>query len=451
MPSFNIIFKRQPVSFLANKPRTLASVAKDSPFRVTPPAAPASPIASNNAQAEPPLLSAALRLKTGEVFKATSFGSPLSKSSGRMSGEVVFTTSLVGYPESMTDPSYRGQILVFTQPLIGNYGVPTQTRDAFGLLEHFESGRIQCQGIVVNDYATKYSHWTAVESLGQWCARHGIPAISGVDTRAVVSLLRDRGSTLGEIVVGNINSTPTFEDPNLRNLCSEVSVKSKEVYNPTGELHIALVDCGVKQNIIRCLAKRGAKVTVLPWDHDLSKDTTVYDGVFLSNGPGDPRVLTKSAENLKAYMKVNETRSIPIPIFGICMGNLVMGMAVGYNVYKLPYGNRGHNQPAIDLTTGKCQITSQNHGYALDDSANVPGWVPYFRNANDGSNEGIRHTVLPYTSVQFHPEAMGGPEDTDYLFSNFMNEVRALKRERKRESFGKSINLQAQAVKTVRV
>ncbi|KAJ3117961.1 Multifunctional pyrimidine synthesis protein CAD [Phlyctochytrium bullatum] len=422
---FLAALKRQPAAFLP-KARHLATVAKDPAFRMTPPPAPAS-------TAEPPVLKAALRLKTGEVYEASSFGAPLSGAGGA-SGEVVFTTSLVGYPESMTDPSYRGQILVFTQPLIGNYGVPSQNRDAFGLLEHFESDRIQCKGIVVSDYAAKYSHWTAVESLGNWCARYGIPAISGVDTRAVVSLLRDRGSTLGEIAVGDhVNSKASFDDPNVRNLCAEVSVKSKQTFNATGDVHIALVDCGVKQNIIRCLARRGAKVTIVPWDHDLSQDPTPYDGVFYSNGPGDPRVLGKTVQNLKAFMKQNETKAVPTPIFGICMGNLVMGMAAGFNVYKLPYGNRGHNQPAIDLTTGKCMITSQNHGYALDDSKVVPGWVPYFRNANDGSNEGVRHAMLPYASVQFHPEAMGGPEDTDYLFENFVNEVRAFKREKKRD------------------
>jgi carbamoyl-phosphate synthase small subunit len=195
------------------------------------------------------------------------------------------------------------------------------------------------------------------------------------------------------------------------------------------------VDCGVKQNIIRCLAKRGAKVTVVPWNHDLTQDETHYDGVFLSNGPGDPRTLGTLASNLKSFMDTNSASTSPIPIFGICMGNLVMGMAAGFNCYKLPYGNRGHNQPAIDLTSGKCMITSQNHGYALDDSKDLPaGWVPYFRNANDGSNEGIRHVSLPYASVQFHPEAMGGPQDTEYLFENFVNEVRALKRERKRDA-----------------
>ncbi|KAJ3328437.1 Multifunctional pyrimidine synthesis protein CAD [Blyttiomyces sp. JEL0837] len=430
----NVIAKSASIS--ATPRRALASISNDVFIKPNqtgaPPAPPSAP--------EPPSLPATLRLATGHVFKGTSFGAPIQDA--KFSGEVVFTTSLVGYPESMTDPSYRGQILVFTQPLIGNYGVPSEhAKDKFGLLEHFEADNgIQVRGIVVNDYAAKYSHWAAVESLGQWCARYGVPAITGVDTRAIVSLLRERGSTLGEIAVGdNVPTGPlAAEDPNARNLCAEVSVKEKRVYNPAGDVSIALIDCGVKQNIIRCLAKRGAKVTVVPWDHDLTKDAEKYDGVFLSNGPGDPRVLTKTAGNLRAFM--NNMDPVPVPIFGICMGNLVMGMAAGYNVYKLPYGNRGHNQPAIDLTSNRCVITSQNHGYALDDSARgmatvEGGWLTYFRNANDGSNEGIRHAALPYSSVQFHPEAMGGPEDTDYLFDNFVHEVRAFKRERKREGY----------------
>ncbi|KAI9343731.1 small subunit of carbamoyl-phosphate synthase [Zopfochytrium polystomum] len=415
--------------------RSLATIAKD-------------PIPSSS---KPPILPAKLQLATGHEFKGISFGAPITKP---VAGEVVFTTSLVGYPESMTDPSYRGQILVFTQPLVGNYGVPSETaRDSFGLLRHFEAEGIQVKGIVVNDYAAKYSHWEAVESLGKWCERYGVPAISGVDSRAVVSLLRDRGSTLGEIVVGDVDpSTVIPEDPNARNLCSEVSTKQKQVFNPAGDVHVALVDCGVKQNIIRCLASQGAKVTVVPWDHDLANDATDYDGVFISNGPGDPRHLGKTVESIKAFIDVDRTRAVPTPIFGICMGNLVLGMAAGLSVYKLPFGNRGHNQPAVDLTTGRCIITSQNHGYALDDSA-LPdaaansveassagqsgsdgSWTVYFRNANDRSNEGIRHSVLPYSSVQFHPEAMGGPEDSAYLFSKFVSDVRAFKRERKREA-----------------
>ncbi|ORX91736.1 small subunit of carbamoyl-phosphate synthase [Basidiobolus meristosporus CBS 931.73] len=353
---------------------------------------------------------AALKLKSGHIFKGTSFGASQSTF-----GETVFTTSLVGYPESMTDPSYRGQILVFTQPLIGNYGVPGQTKDEYGLLKYFESEGIHCRGIVVSDYATKYSHWNAVESLGEWCARSNIPAISGVDTRAIVHVLRDQGSTLGQLAVGahDIEAPVTeFEDPNQTNLVSQVSTKTPIEYNPKGDVKIAVVDCGIKQNIIRCLVSRGAHVTLLPWDYDYNKEASKYDGLFISNGPGSPTALGAT------------------PIFGICMGNLVLGLAAGLDSYKLRFGNRGHNQPAVNVVNGQCVITSQNHGYALQDNNLPSGWAKYFINANDGSNEGIRHMSKPIRSVQFHPEAKGGPQDTEYLFNEFLEEVRADKAKR---------------------
>ncbi|KAJ1565031.1 Multifunctional pyrimidine synthesis protein CAD [Nowakowskiella sp. JEL0078] len=237
---------------------------------------------SNITVPEPTPSPATLRLLSGQTFHGSSFGSPITTP---LSGEVVFTTSLVGYPESMTDPSYRGQILVFTQPLIGNYGIPNSNIDQWGLLENFESGQVQVKAIIVNDYATKYSHWKAVESLGQWCAKNGVVAISGVDTRAVVTVLRERGSTLGQIsseAVGDIG----LEDPNVRNLAAEVSTKERLVYNEGAPLKIALIDCGVKQNIIRCLVSREVEVHTVPWDHDLVADEIKYDGVFISNGPG---------------------------------------------------------------------------------------------------------------------------------------------------------------------
>ncbi|RKO87248.1 carbamoyl-phosphate synthase, partial [Blyttiomyces helicus] len=281
--------------------------------------------------------------------------------------------------------------------------------------------------------------WNAIESLGQWCARYDIPALSGIDTRAVVTLLRQQGSTLGEIRVGEelvAGTQEPLEDPNVRNLIAEVSTKKKVVYNKDGDVKIALIDCGVKQNIIRCLARRGAQVTVVPWDYDLTQDPTPYDGIFISNGPGNPSLAAKTITNLRALMAPSPN-TIPTPIFGICMGNQLLGMAAGFEAYKMPYGNRGHNQPAINLVTGKCVITSQNHGYALDDGNAVPeGWIPFFRNANDGSNEGVRHVSLPYASVQFHPEAMGGPEDTDYLFQEYLDEVRAYKVVRNRMQGG---------------
>jgi carbamoyl-phosphate synthase small subunit len=377
---------------------------------------------------QPPELPATFRLKTGQTFKAVSFGAPLKES---VSGEVVFTTSLVGYPESMSDPSYRGQILVFTQPLIGNYGVPAMDKDEFGLFKHFESEKIHVKGIIVTDYAKKYSHWNAVESLGEWCARNNVPALSGVDTRAVVTLLREQGSTLGEIIIGDAKPAKELEDPNKRNLVAEVSVKSKKIYNKGGDVKIALIDCGAKQNIIRCLAKRGAEVHLVPWNHDVTKDSTHYDGIFISNGPGNPSYCEETIMNLRKLLIRESSKPVPTPNFGICMGNLLLGAAAGFETYKLPYGNRGHNQPAINLITNQCVITSQNHGFAIKDGEKdmVEGWEKYFVNANDGSNEGIRHKTLPFASVQYHPEAKAGPQDTEYLFEEYLDTVRESKKE----------------------
>lgn len=367
-------------------------------------------------------LPASLKLKTGQIFTGTSFGAPVSTF-----GEAVFTTSLVGYPESMTDPSYTGQILVFTQPLIGNYGVPGQDQDEFGLFKYFESDRIQVQGIIVNDYATEYSHWTAVESLSQWCVRYNVPAISGVDTRALTQLLRDQGSTLGQISIGqdsHIDDIDSIEfiNPNHENLVAKVSTKIPLNYNPKGDVKIAVIDCGVKQNILRCLVSRGAAVTVLPYDYDFNAVAHQFDGIFISNGPGSPTTCVETIKHLKVALE-----TLNKPIFGICMGNLLLGMAAGLQVYKLPFGNRGHNQPALNVDTGLCYITSQNHGYALNDTDMPKHWKRLFVNANDGSNEGIQHESKPIFSVQFHPEAKGGPQDTVYLFEEFLKHVRANK------------------------
>jgi len=381
----------------------------------------AKPIKTNSIP-EPPQHPAAFHLKTGQVFQGTSFGAP----DATVAGEVVFTTSLVGYPESMTDPSYRGQILVFTQPLIGNYGVPGRTVDKFGLLEHFESDRIHVAGIVVSDYAQRYSHWRAVQSLGAWCASEGVPALTGVDTRALVHILRGQGSTLGEIVMGS--NKVQFADPNVRNLASEVSVQSRKVFNKGGKFKIVLIDVGTKYNIIRCLAERGAEVHLVPWNHDIVEEgLSKYDGVFISNGPGDPKTLDVTTRNLAKVVEESSSMAVPVPIFGICMGNLLLGRAIGLDTYKLPFGNRGHNQPAVNQVTGSCVITSQNHGYALSDDNLPNGWHKYFVNANDGSNEGIRHASLPFTSCQFHPEAKAGPEDTAYLFDDFLGQVEGAK------------------------
>lgn len=342
----------------------------------------------------------------------------------------------------MTDPSYRGQILVFTQPLIGNYGVPSSARDDHGLLKYFESPNIQCVGVVVADYAEKYSHWTAVESLSDWCAREGVPAISGVDTRAIVTYLREEGSSLARITIGeeyDADQDEAFVDPEQINLVKKVSTKAPfHVSSQNGDMHVAVIDCGVKENILRSLVGRGASVTVLPYDFPIHKVAHHFDGVFISNGPGDPTHCQETVYHLTRLMESSQ-----IPIFGICLGHQLLALAAGARTIKLKYGNRAHNIPALDLTTGQCHITSQNHGYAVDTATLPQEFKEYFVNLNDGSNEGkaplylINYTLLivlgmihrtrPIFSTQFHPEAKGGPMDSAYLFDMYIENVQRYK------------------------
>lgn len=365
---------------------------------------------------------ATFTIRNGPVFHGKSFGARAN-----ISGEAVFTTSLVGYPESLTDPSYRGQILVFTQPLIGNYGVPSFTRDEFGLLKYFESPNMQAAGVVVGDVAENYSHWTAVESLGDWCAREGVPAISGVDTRAIVTFLREQGSSLARITIGeeyDADEDEAFVDPEQINLVRRVSTKSPfHVSSPNGDLHVAVVDCGVKENILRSLVGRGASVTAFPYDYPIHKVAHHFDGIFISNGPGDPTHCQSTVYHLKKVME-----STQVPIMGICLGHQLLALAAGARTIKLKYGNRAHNIPALDLTTGRCHITSQNHGYAVDATTLPSDWKEYFVNLNDSSNEGMIHKSRPIFSTQFHPEAKGGPLDSAYLFDGYLESVRKYKR-----------------------
>ncbi|KAM0282686.1 hypothetical protein ACHAQH_002883 [Verticillium albo-atrum] len=366
-------------------------------------------------------LDATFTIRNGPVFSGRAFGA-----NSNISGEAVFTTSLVGYPESMTDPSYRGQILVFTQPLIGNYGVPSNELDQWKLLKYFESPHIQCAGVVVADVAEKYSHWTAVESLGEWCAREGVPAISGVDTREIVTHLREQGSSLARISIGDeydADEDESFIDPGQINLVKRVSTKAPFVVeSPGANLHVALIDCGVKENIMRSLVSRGASVTVFPYNYPIHKVSSHFDGVFISNGPGDPTHCQETIYNLGRLM---ETSSVPI--MGICLGHQLLALATGARTIKLKYGNRAHNIPALDLTTGQCHITSQNHGYAVDSSTLPDDFKEYFVNLNDGSNEGMMHKTRPIFSTQFHPEAKGGPMDSSYLFDKYLQSVQLFK------------------------
>lgn len=365
------------------------------------------------------LSKASLTIKNGPVFKGFSFGADKS-----VSGEAVFTTSLVGYPESMSDPSYKGQILCFTQPLIGNYGVPSSTvKDQFNLLKYFESPHIQCTGIVVGDVALKYSHWTAVESLSDWCKKEGVAGITGVDTRALVTYLREQGSSLGRIDIGTDKAASTsaeYIDPGKMNLVSLVSTKKPfKVVAPHAKYNILVIDCGVKENILRNLVKRDASITVVPYDYPIQNIVKQFDGLFITNGPGDPTFCSATVHNLRQTMSENKD----LPIMGICLGHQLLALASGAKTIKLKYGNRAHNIPTLDLTTGQCHITSQNHGYAVDATTLASDFQQYFINLNDMSNEGMISKTRPIFSTQFHPEAKGGPLDTAFLFDRFFENV----------------------------
>lgn len=368
-------------------------------------------------QRKPAAERATFTIRDGPIFHGKSFGAR-----SNISGEAVFTTSLVGYPESLTDPSYRGQILVFTQPLIGNYGVPAFIKDNHGLLKYFESPNLQAAGVVVADVAERYSHWTAVESLGEWCTREGVPAITGVDTRAIVTYLREQGSSLARITVGeeyDADQDEAFTDPEQIHLVRQVSTKAPfHVCSPDPQCHVAVLDCGVKENILRSLVSRGASVTVFPFDYPIHKVAHHFDGVFISNGPGDPTHCQETTYHLARLMETSQ-----LPIFGICLGHQLLALATGARTVKLKYGNRAHNIPALDMSTGRCHITSQNHGYAVDTTTLPADWKPYFTNLNDASNEGMIHKSRPIFSTQFHPEAKGGPLDSSYLFDIYLDSV----------------------------
>ncbi len=347
-----------------------------------------------------------LALKDGTVIEGKGFGAPVTRT-----GEIVFTTGMTGYVETLTDPSYTGQIIAFTYPLIGNYGVPER--------RFFESGKIHASGVIVTEYSEEHSHFDSKSSLGEWLKASGVPAITGVDTRELTKKLREHGVMLGALVQNG--KIPKFVDPNEENLVAKTSVKKKTITG-NGPLRIILVDCGAKENILRSITRPETTVIRVPWDYDYSKES--YDGILVSNGPGDPEACTKTIENLRIAFK-NEK-----PILGICLGVQILALAAGAKTYKLSFGHRSQNQPCIDVANDKkrCYITSQNHGYAVKETTLPSDWKVWFKNANDESVEGIKHVSKPWRAVQFHPEACPGPTDTAWIFDDFIKDIKKSKK-----------------------
>lgn len=347
-----------------------------------------------------------LTLEDGSVFQGFSFGYEKP-----CAGEVVFNTAMTGYPESLTDPSYEGQILVTTYPILGNYGVPSkEVKSEDNVSDYFESSHIHCEAIVCQDYSWVPSHWQAERPLSDWLREEHIPGIYGIDTRALTKLLREKGSMLGKITFEG-GEDIDFHDPNTENLIARVSTREVKEFGE-GEKTVVLVDCGTKYNILRCLTRRGVKVVLVPWDYDFN--TIDYDGLFISNGPGSPEFAEVTVANIRKAMERGK------PICGICMGNQLLSKAAGARIYKLKYGHRSHNQPVRLAGTERCFITSQNHGFAVDTDTIPADWEPHFINMNDGTNEGIRHRTKPFFSAQFHPEASSGPKDTEFIFDDFI-------------------------------
>ncbi|XP_067677512.1 multifunctional protein CAD-like [Haliotis asinina] len=358
---------------------------------------------------------ATLHLEDGSTYHGHLFGAAVS-----VPGEVVFQTGMVGYPESLTDPSYRKQILVLTYPLIGNYGIADEETDEFGLKKWFESSEIHVAALIIGDLTEKRSHWAAVKSLATWLEEQHIPAIWGIDTRDLTKKIREKGTMLGKVVVdGEDSESVSLLDPNITNLVKEVSIQKPVVYNESGDLKIMAVDCGIKYNQIRCLCQRGAQVTMVPWDHPIN--SADYDGLFLSNGPGDPTMCDATISNVSRVLKETNFK----PVFGICLGHQLLSLAIGAKTFKMKYGNRGHNQPCKYEDSIRCYITTQNHGFAVDPDSLPSDWAPLFTNANDKTNEGVIHTNKPFFSVQFHPEHMAGPQDLELLFDVFLEQVKA--------------------------
>ena len=349
-----------------------------------------------------------LVLEDGTKFHGQSFGYDQP-----VAGEVVFNTAMMGYPESLTDPSYAGQLMTLTYPLVGNYGVPPFSVEPNGLATFMESDKIYASAIIVADYSEKYSHWNAVESLASWLKREHVPGITGIDTRELTKVLREHGVMMGKIIFDDEpDNIPTAEYEGV-NWVDRVSCKDIIRYNEGAGKKVVLVDCGVKNNIIRCLINRGVEVIRVPWNYDYT--SMDFDGLFLGNGPGDPDMCEDAVNVIRRQMSLSRK-----PICGICMGNQLLAKAGGATIYKLKYGHRSHNQPVREVGTNRCYVTSQNHGYAVDAKTLGSDWRELFVKMNDGSNEGVCHKENPWFTSQFHPEACSGPIDTEFMFDRFI-------------------------------
>lgn len=364
-----------------------------------------------------------LDLSDGSRFDGELIGAPF-----KASGELVFTTGMVGYSEAMTDPSYFGQILVFTYPLIGNYGIPSLPKElTWPIPRGFESGKVNTAAVILTIDSEEAFHWNSFQTLDSWLKEQGVPAIVGLDTRHLVHLVRQTPNLLGQVnpeapegvrSYGDfstvVNNNGGFFDPGAHEIIREVSSRERKVIGK-GKKRIGLVDAGVKWNIIRQLVQNGCEVELLPWDTDLSK--VDVSGWLLSNGPGDPKKTGDLCKRVAGLL--DETR----PILGICLGHQILALAAGAETKRMAYGHRSHNQPVYLVGTRKGFITSQNHGYVVDEETLPDEWEPWFRNANDQTNEGIRHKTKSFRSVQFHPEAAGGPRDTAWILEQFVAEV----------------------------
>jgi carbamoyl-phosphate synthase small subunit len=342
-----------------------------------------------------------LILSDKTTLEGESFGYEHSRS-----GEVVFTTGMTGYPQAFTDPSFAGQILVMTYPLLGSYGVPEKSL--------WESAKMQIFGLVVSDYIDTPSHYQSIQTLGKWLKKEKVPGLIIKDTRFLAQHLRTEGAMLGKII---IDKDIPYYDPNSVNIVAEVSRK-KITVEGTGKKTVVLIDCGAKRNIQDCFLKRGVKVITVPWDYDIFENNSKlkFDAVFISNGPGDPKMADKTIATVKKSLEQK------IPTMGICLGNQILALAAGGDTYKLKFGHRSQNQPCIDITTNRCYITTQNHGFAIN---KIPdGFTPWFINANDNTNEGIQHETLPFLAVQFHPESTPGPLDTQWIFDYFIEKIK---------------------------